>query len=120
MNWKRITSTLAAAAILASFGLSTAQATEQRHDYCEVYGKVALVRVAPHERAKVIVSELAEMPRYYYRFWSDDDRVLTQIGSAHTGNFTVKIEGSQGCEEYVHGYKFDGGDIRSLKVLSNQ
>jgi len=119
MNWKSITATLAATAILAGFGLSTAQATE-RHDYCETYGKVAMVQLAPHERAKVIISELAELPRHYYRFWTDSDRVLTQLGSAHTGNFTVRIEGSQGCDEYQHGYKFDGGDIRELKVLSNQ
>ena len=118
MNWKSITATLAATAILAGFGLTTAQATEKR--YCEVYGKVAVVKVAPHERAKVIVSELAELPRYYYRFWSDNDRVLTQIGSAHAGNHTVKIVGSYACDEYHPGYKFDGGDIRSLKVLSNQ
>jgi hypothetical protein len=119
MNWKSITATLAATAILAGFGLSTAHATE-KHDYCEASGKVAVVKVAPHERAKVIISELEELPRYYYRFWTDDDRVLTQIGSAHAGNHTVKIVGSYPCDEYDPGYKFDGGDIRELKVLSNQ
>ena len=118
MNWKTITATLAATAILAGFGLTTAQATEKR--YCEVYGKVALVKVAPHERAKVIISELAELPRYYYRFYSDNDRILTQIGSAHAANHTVKIVGSQACEEYHPGYKSEGGYIQELKVLSNQ
>ena len=119
MNWKSITATLAATAMFAGFGLSTAQATEKR-GYCEAYGKVAVVRVAPHEPAKVIISELAATPRHYYRFWTDYDRILTQVGSAHAGNHTVRIVGSQACDEYQHDYKFDGGVIKEFKVFSRQ
>lgn len=113
---QRISSIVLGAALLTGMA-GVAHAT----NVCEIYGKVSLVKVEPHDdRSKVIISELAHLPRHYYRFWTSSDRVLTQVGSAHAGNHTVRIKGSQGCREYARDYKWDGGDIRYLEVLSRQ